>query len=314
MSHNRDATKHYFRNDRFAAGTLTGFLFCGKPVILMGMADSVPKARSFHLTPDRLILALVAVEGILSLSEWFHWFPKGWPVLIAVAAVGVAMLLMVLCFVMALLHRWRFQFSIRSLLVLTVAVAIPCGWLAVEMEKAKEQAEVVNVLEGLGGRVRHDNSYDASGKYIPNAQLPGPEFLRQRLGADFFTSVVYVWSYDDRFTNVGLIAVKKLPQLRMLALAATPVTDAGLRNLSGLRQLRKLAIQEMPITDKGLKNLAGLNNLEWLKLLDTRITDVGLKHLMGLSKLKELDLKETNVTDEGVKKLQQALPNCKITH
>ena len=34
-----------------------------------------------------------------------------------------------------LIFRWRFQFSIRSLLVLTVAVAVPCSWLAVEVKE-----------------------------------------------------------------------------------------------------------------------------------------------------------------------------------
>ena len=42
--------------------------------------------------------------------------------LIAVAVVGGAMLVMLLWFIVSLVFRWRFQFSIRSLLVLTVAV------------------------------------------------------------------------------------------------------------------------------------------------------------------------------------------------
>ena len=56
------------------------------------MADA-PKPRWYRLTPDRLVLLLLAVEGLLWLSERFCWFPfnqhKGWTVLIAVASVGV---------------------------------------------------------------------------------------------------------------------------------------------------------------------------------------------------------------------------------
>ena len=59
---------------------------------------------------------------------------KGWTVLIAMAAVGLTMLLMLLWLLAALLFRWRFQYSLRSLLLLVVAVAIPCSWLAVEMK------------------------------------------------------------------------------------------------------------------------------------------------------------------------------------
>ena len=37
-----------------------------------------------------------------------------------------------LSFAVSLLFGWRLQFSIRSLLALVVAVAIPCSWLTVE--------------------------------------------------------------------------------------------------------------------------------------------------------------------------------------
>ena len=89
------------------------------------------KLRWYRLTPERLLMGLLAVEGLLLLSERFRWFAfnerKGWTVLIAVAAVGLAGLCTLLWFAVALLLRRPFQFSIRSLLVLTVAVAIPCS-------------------------------------------------------------------------------------------------------------------------------------------------------------------------------------------
>ena len=81
-------------------------------------------------------MGLLAVEGLLLLSERFCWFAfnekKGWTVLIAVAAVGLAGLFTLLWFAASLLFRWPFQFSLRSLLVLTEAVAIPCSWLATQ--------------------------------------------------------------------------------------------------------------------------------------------------------------------------------------
>jgi len=54
-------------------------------------------------------------------------------------------------------------------------------------------------------------------------------------------------------------------------------------------------------------------DLEFLTLAGTRITDVGLEQLVGMTNLKQLILFKTQITDEGVKKLQQALPNCRIT-
>ena len=106
--------------------------------------------RWLHPTPARLLVILLAVEAILLLSQ--HWMPKGYAVLTAIAAVGVTMLLMLLWWLFTLCFHGRFQFSLRSLLVLTVAVAIPFSWLAVEMKKAREQREAVVAVQGLGGQ------------------------------------------------------------------------------------------------------------------------------------------------------------------
>ncbi len=102
-----------------------------------------PKLRWYRLTPDRLVIGLLAVEGLLLLSEWGGWFPfnqhKGWTVLMAVAAVGLTFLWMLLWFAAALIFRCRFQYSLRSLFLLVLAVAIPCSWLAVEMQNERKQ-------------------------------------------------------------------------------------------------------------------------------------------------------------------------------
>ena len=52
------------------------------------------------------------------------------------------MLLMLVWIAIALVFGWRFQFSIRSLLVLTATAAVPCSWLSWEMKKAGEQREI----------------------------------------------------------------------------------------------------------------------------------------------------------------------------
>ncbi len=98
----------------------------------MGMTDAAEKPRWYRITPDRAVLALLALEAFLLLSAWFHWFPfnqhKGWTVLICLATVGAALALMFLWFLAALVFRWRFQFSILALLVLVLVVAVPCSW------------------------------------------------------------------------------------------------------------------------------------------------------------------------------------------
>lgn len=98
------------------------------------------KASWFHPTPGCVLLLLLAVEAILFLSERFRWFPfnnhKGWTVLIAIAAVLATMALLLLWFLVALCFRRRFQFSLRSLMVLTLGErlarwavgCVGCAW------------------------------------------------------------------------------------------------------------------------------------------------------------------------------------------
>ena len=131
------------------------------------MADApqkTPRRRWFRLTPDRAVVALLAMEGFLLLSGWFQWFAfnrhKGYTVLIAIAAVGVALLLMLLWFLVAVLFRLRFQFSILSLLLLTLVVAVLCSWLVVERKQAREQREAVVAIRAFGGWVVYDYEAD----------------------------------------------------------------------------------------------------------------------------------------------------------
>ncbi len=97
------------------------------------------------------------LEGFLLLSAWFQWFSfnqhKGYTVLIAVASVAVFFVLMFLWFLAALVFRLRFQFSILSLLLLTLVVAMPCSWLATEMKAARKQRELVEEIRKGGGRI-----------------------------------------------------------------------------------------------------------------------------------------------------------------
>ncbi|MGO9109407.1 MAG: hypothetical protein ACLP9L_09250, partial [Thermoguttaceae bacterium] len=141
------------------------------------------RVRWSHLTPGRLVIAVLAAEVLLWLSDRFGWlgWHKGYAVLTAVASVGAVIVVMLLWFAVALVFRRRFQFSIRSLLVLAVVVALPCSWLAVEIKKAREQNAAVGRIKQLAEFVVYDCQLDASGKLLPNAQSPEPSWLRRLL-------------------------------------------------------------------------------------------------------------------------------------
>jgi hypothetical protein len=267
------------------------------------MAASNAKPRWFHPTPGRLVAILLILECLLWLSACFQCFAydekKGWAMLIAVAAFGVAILLMVLWLIVALVFRMRFQFSIRTLLGLMVAVAIPSSWLTVDIKKAKEQRDAVARIEESGGQVSWSQPFE-------------PAWLRSVLGDDFDRLVLGVDLHGTQITDAGLDNLKAVHGLIFLNLCETNVTDSALENLKRLNRLQVLYLGETKTTDAGLEYVEPLHQLQQLDLRYTTVTDVGLEHLKSLDHLQVLNLARTNVTDAGVKKLQQALPTCHI--
>jgi len=276
------------------------------------MTNPVAKPRWFHLTPDRLVLLLLVIEGLLWLSERFRLLSKGWTTVIAVAALGVLILLMLLWFAGALLFRWRFQFSIRSLLILVVVVAIPCSWLAVEMKKAKEQQEAVKAIRKAGAEVDYFyDRHDANGDELVGEELPRPVWLQAFVGK---ARVFQVCSQDfvhDTFakiTDAELEHVERLTDLRHLLLDKTLVTDAGLKHIEGLTKLEVLYLDNTQITDAGLEHIHDLPRLRFVTLDNTKVTGTGLRQMKGLPNLQDLSLDGTQVTDTALPYLA-ALPH-----
>ena len=255
------------------------------------MPTTDPKRR-FRLTPGHCLLVLLALEFLLFLSQWFRWLPKGWPVLIAIATVVVVVLGMFVWFGVAVIFGRRFQFSIRSLLVLTVVVALPCSSLAVEMKDAREQRKAVEAIEHLGGGVWYDWLWDHTLRR--HGSPTGPDWLRSLFGPDFFAEVSVVTFNTNDFKDFEN-------------------TNASLPLLKGFTRLQWLDLGNSRVTDNGLESIRELTQLEDLRLNGSGVTDAGLNHLTSLSQLRVLYLSSTHITDESVAKLQKALPNCKIT-
>ena len=323
----------------------------------MATMDDTTQAqpRFFHLTPGRFVLLLLAIEVLLWASERVGWpgWHKGYAVLTCVGAVGVAMLLMLGWFAVASVFGWRFQFSVRMLLVLVVAVALPFSWLAVERKRVREQRDAIHKLQELGVFVRYSRNSNNS---KPD-RIPGANWLRGLLGDDFFTAAGSAYITNDselRFlegvpqleelsfrgtdvTDIGLQYCrlpKKLSTLQLWDTGATDavmehirgltwlktlyvsgphVTDSGLLYVEGLIQLQGVYLKGPRFTGTGLVHLNGLRELDWLSLHGENINDDSLGYLRGLSQLRSLNLEGTKVTDAGVAKLQKALPDCKIT-
>lgn len=102
------------------------------------------------------------------------------------------------------------------------------------------------------------------------------------------TTLQWVWDQCEKAEGFGQVYAIKLRDVRLLTV--------------GL------------ITDDRLPKLWSLDKCRYLDLSNTQVTDAGIPHLKGLTNLKRLDLFGTQITDEGIEKLRQALPNCEIRY
>jgi hypothetical protein len=291
-----------------------------------------PRVRwRFLLAPEHLVIALITIEVLLWLSERSLWFPfsrnRGFTVLIAVATVGAFCLVMLVWFAASLLFRLRFQFNIRSLLALMLAVAIPSSWFVVKMREAERQKKATEAILKLKGFVGYDYEYDPLVR--PSMKPPGPPWLRRLVGPDFLDCVTHVRLPGDddaeleplqdlpdllavwttgvsacKYTDAGLARLEGHSRLLRLLIGApaASLTDDGLAHLERLQRLTTLGLDGPKISDAGLKHLEGLSELEHLELAGAGITDAGLVHLQSLRKLKKLVLSCT-ISDEGMKHL-----------
>ncbi len=210
----------------------------------MGMTEPTATRRWFRPTPGWLIFGVLVVEGLLWLSERLRWFPAGWAAAIVLVVVGATLLLMLFWFIGSLLFRWRFQFSVRSLLALTLIIAVPCSWIAERIRQVRREKEIVAAIEKLGGGVKwvtYDN---------------GLPVLWGLLGDDL-SHVNLVMLRESQVTDSDLDDLKELDRLEALVLGKTRITNAGLGRLKSLSQLKGLQLGGTQVTDAGLENLRG---------------------------------------------------------
>jgi hypothetical protein len=279
------------------------------------MTTPASKPRWYHLTPARFFIGLLVMQVFLLLSERLQWFAfnekKGWTVLIAVGVVGVAVVAMLVWALVCLCIRLRFQFGVRSLLLFLVAVSVPLGWFAWEMERARRQREAVEWVERSGGWVFYGEDYSGdAGPFGP----PPQSLLQWLLGRNFWYEVDDVYLSTANITNDDLTKLRPLAELRSLDLDANQITDGGLKHVRQLTELRELLLAGADITDEGLTSLQTLTKLQHLGLTGTDVTDHGLEYLRGFKNLQCLQLYGTAVTSDGVTALQEHLPDCQILY
>ena len=211
---------------------------------------------------------------------WWLFFieMKGWPVLLAVAVVGAVVVLLPVWMLAALVFRRRVQFGLRTVFVFVTLCTVVSSWLAVRIEQARRQAEVVARINKIDGViVSYDFQENRQGH--PHRPSPAPEPLIRLLGVDFFANVVSLACRDDFSHYPQFPNDPYFPQY----------------------------------TDAALADVAALAELEFLFIGGDQVTDAGLSQLETLANLRVLFLSHTKVTKKGLEKFQHAMPHCGIS-
>jgi len=181
-------------------------------------------------------------------------------------------------------------------------IGVLCALLAWTVHRAHKQKRVVGWIEGVGGAVVYD--YQAVFEPTIRGTLPGPDWLCELIGIDFFATVAAVGLDNTEVTEVWKLV--DVTELAVLGLQNTKVSD--LASLSRLTCVSHLDLTGTQVTD--VTPLANLTELQYLLLRGTQVTD--LSPLERLRELKMLDVRDTPVTDRDVAKLQLAFPDCWI--
>jgi hypothetical protein len=242
-------------------------------------------------------------------------------------------------------ERCRFQFRVRTVLLIVVAVGIEMSYFVVlnnikpqrqkklepdpfeeemrreaEARRARETAiDHLAAAERWGTlrrqaaarRLAAERLAGLGGEVKYHEEKPEPQWLRDLVGEEPIRTPISVDFSERTVPNAAWDDLEVLSDLRGLYLGGSDIADGALEHIKGLAQLRVLHLHRTRVTDAGLVHLQGLTQLQALTLSETGITDAGLVHLTGLSRLKYIDLPQT-VTDSGKARLTRALPGVKI--
>jgi len=178
------------------------------------------------------------------------------------------------------MKRRRFQFSLRTLLLV---VTVVCVWLGVETERARRQKRAIDAILAAGGRVHYDFQIADDDSLLPAAKPWAPRWLESALGREYLCRVECVTLYPtkDHPADKQVRLLTGIPYLKKLAIwpgckgktriVGHPGFPGGLTDdgvsflLKNLRSLKHLSLTAARISNQGVENLLGsptINSLQ----------------------------------------------------
>lgn len=210
-----------------------------KQTILMSMTDPEPKTPWYHFTFGRVFLLLLLAETpvlVLGPCRWCGWRNA---ILIGLTVLLVTPVVALIWFLLEVGIRRRFQFSIRSLLLLMLLTSLVLSWVAVKRQETKRQQAVAEVISKLGGTVLWD-VWDGSESH--------PTRIFSEVNCVDFRSGTHV-------ADAALERLKEFPALTELGFTGSDISDAQLEYLEKLPRLREVIITSTKVTPAGVERL-----------------------------------------------------------
>ncbi len=212
------------------------------------------------------------------------------------------------------LQGLRFQFGLRTCLLLFVVFAAAASWLRVRSERSTRLQALIDKIHQCNGFVQYDYEFDESGKWN-NAEAqppPGPAWMRRIAGDSFFCEPVSV-SFGPPFEpglqlEHGIEYAKALPHLKYLTVFSP--SDAALAKISQCPRLEELWMTNWP-AEARLDRLNASPCLRVLRAHMERASDAAIRALCSVRIPICLYLEGGEITRAGAECLQK-IPELRV--
>ena len=212
------------------------------------------------------------------------------------------------------------RFGLRMLLIATIGLGSAIGYY---VQRTQSQFRATQWILSNEGNIYYDYEIDQSklnqedvrgnGWSPPpwqkwEAPAPGPEFLRERLGIDYFATVVGVDVSDSNFPIQNLAQLKAFSDLQLLTIGVPDSDNLDFSAVSELPEIRRLEVHYSALRD--LSFIESAHKLRVISLWDTGIRDIqSLSNLKNLERIEINSLIENTAPLAGLTKLKSITIN-----
>jgi len=180
----------------------------------------------------------------------------------------------------------RFRWSLKFVLLV---VAVICLYLAIAVNRGRDQLKAVQHVKNLGGRVAYSE--------FPGVQSTIARWISKEFVYDISSVDLACTKATD--SDVQLV-IRAFPQLVGLDLEGTRITDDVCCEIAKCSTLQDLSLRDTRLHGTQLDALQKCPKLWTLDLSETSVNGEALQHVATISSLRVLKLEYTTVTNNSL--------------